>query len=67
MRIRTIMLATLALSVDGAGASTCQSPALRPLNQCMATASGIGAFCTHNQFYNPRPSASRSRKRPAYY
>ena len=35
-------------------------------NQCMATVSGIGGFCQRNSFYNPRPSASRSRKR-AYY
>jgi hypothetical protein len=33
----------------------------------MATVSGIGGFCPHNQFYNPRPPASRSRKRPTYY
>jgi hypothetical protein len=32
----------------------------------MATVSGIGGFCPHNQFYNPRLSASRSRKRPTY-
>jgi hypothetical protein len=36
-------------------------------NQCMATVSGIGGFCQPNQFYNPRPSASRSRKRAYYY
>ena len=35
-------------------------------NQCMATVSGIGGFCQRNSFYNPRSSASRSRKR-AYY
>jgi len=35
-------------------------------NQCMATVSGIGGFCQRNSFHNPRPSASRSRKR-AYY
>jgi hypothetical protein len=35
--------------------------------QCMATVSGIGGFCNRNQFYNPRPAASRSRKRPVRY
>jgi hypothetical protein len=33
----------------------------------MATVSGIGGFCNRNQFYNPRPAASRSRKRPVRY
>jgi hypothetical protein len=46
------------------GASNC---GFSTWNQCMATVSGIGGFCTHNQFYNPRPTASRSRKRPTYY
>ena len=88
MRIRTIMLATLALSstvlaqapasslpydpypwcavYSGrfGGASNC---GFSTWNQCMATVSGIGGFCAHNQFYNPRPSASRSRKRLTYY
>jgi Protein of unknown function (DUF3551) len=31
--------------------------------QCMATVSGIGGFCTINQFYNPcGPAGSRSSR-----
>jgi hypothetical protein len=36
-------------------------------NQCMATVSGIGGFCQRNQFYNPHPASSRSRKRQVTY
>jgi len=32
-------------------------------NQCMATVSGIGGFCTHNQFYNPGHRAARASAR----
>ena len=46
------------------GASNC---GFSTWNQCMATVSGIGGFCARNQFYNPRPSSNRSRKRPTYY
>ena len=88
MLIRTIMLATLALSSTVlaqapasalpydpypwcanyggrfGGASNC---GFSTWNQGMATVSGIGGFCARNQFYNPRPSSNRSRKRPTYY
>jgi hypothetical protein len=67
MCIRTIMLATLALSWTALAQAPARAPPYDPYTQCMATVSGIGGFCTHNQFYNPPPSASRSRKRPAYY
>ena len=46
------------------GASNC---GFRTWQQCMATVSGIGGFCSPNQFYNPRPAASRSRKRQVQY
>jgi hypothetical protein len=46
------------------GASNC---GFSTWNQGMATVSGIGGFCARNQFYNPRPSSNRSRKRPTYY
>jgi hypothetical protein len=89
MRIRTIVLATLALSTAvlaqtpasalpydpdpwcavyggrfGGGASNC---GFSTWNQCMATVSGIGGFCQRNQFYNPRPASTRSRKRQVTY
>ena len=84
MRIRTIILATLALSStvlaqapasalpydpypwcanyggDASGSSNC---GFLTLEQCRATVSGIGGFCDHNQFYNPRPGAARQRQR----
>jgi hypothetical protein len=34
--------------------------------QCMATVSGIGGFCTVNQFYNPCGSAGRRSPRYRY-
>jgi hypothetical protein len=46
------------------GASNC---GFSTWNRGMATVSGIGGFCARNQFYNPRPSSNRSRKRPTYY
>ena len=82
MLIRTIILATLALSStvlaqapasalpydpypwcanyggDANGSSNC---GFLTLEQCRATVSGIGGFCAHNQFYNPRPGAARQR------
>ena len=87
MRIRTIVLARLALSttvlaqasasalpydpypwcaVYGGRMSGSSNCGFSTWNQCMATVSGIGGFCQRNSFYNPRASASRSRKR-AYY
>jgi hypothetical protein len=48
------------------GSSNC---GFSTLQQCMATASGIGGSCEPNQFYNPRASAKRSKaskKRPSY-
>ncbi|MGA8561273.1 MAG: hypothetical protein WB685_17850, partial [Pseudolabrys sp.] len=30
------------------------------LDQCRATVSGIGGFCEHNQFYNPRSGQRRT-------
>ncbi|MGA7065842.1 MAG: DUF3551 domain-containing protein [Pseudolabrys sp.] len=87
MRIRTIVLARLALSTTvlaqapasalpydpypwcagyGGRMSGSSSCGFSIWNQCMATVSGIGGFCQRNSFYNPRASASRSRKR-AYY
>src|SRR5262245_53738112 len=46
------------------GASNC---GFSTWNQCMATVSGIGGFCAPNQFYNPRPTSARIRKRQVYY
>ena len=84
MRIRTIILATLALSStvlaqapasalpydpypwcanyggDASGSSNC---GFLTLEQCRATVSGIGGFCAHNQFYNPRSGSARQRTR----
>lgn len=48
----------------GGGASNC---GFLTWQQCMATISGMGGFCNRNQFYNPRPAATRSRKRPVQY
>lgn len=45
---------------DASGASNC---GFLTLEQCRATVSGIGGFCEHNQFYNPRPGATRQRYR----
>ncbi len=39
---------------DASGASNC---GFLTLEQCRATVSGIGGFCEHNQFYNPRSGA----------
>jgi hypothetical protein len=46
---------------EGTGGTNC---GFLTIEQCRATVSGIGGFCEHNQFYNPRPPA-RSRKKPA--
>jgi hypothetical protein len=45
----------------GGGGTNC---GFLTIEQCRATISGIGGFCTPNQFYNPRPAA-RARKRQA--
>ena len=77
MRIRMIVLATLALSttvlaqacrcaVYGGRMSGSSNCGFSTWNRCMGTVSEIGGFCQRNSFYNPRASASRSRKR-AYY
>ena len=47
-------------SGKGGGGTNC---GFFTIEQCRATVSGIGGFCEHNQFYNPRPT--RARKRPA--
>lgn len=42
------------------------------LQQCQASVSGVGGFCTHNNFYDGRPVTTpgdvvrSSRKRPAH-
>ena len=33
------------------------------IEQCRATASGMGGFCVINQFYNPKRPAKDARKR----
>jgi hypothetical protein len=33
------------------------------IEQCRATASGMGGFCVINQFYNPQRSVKGARKR----
>ena len=45
---------------DASGSSNC---GFLTLEQCRATVSGIGGYCDHNQFYNPRPGAARQRAR----
>jgi hypothetical protein len=45
---------------DASGSSNC---GFLTLEQCRATVSGIGGFCAHNQFYNPRPGAAHQRTR----
>jgi len=35
------------------------------IEQCRATVSGIGGFCTPNQFYNPRPGSHTRKKQPS--
>ncbi len=45
----------------GGGGTNC---GFLTIEQCRATVSGIGGFCTPNQFYNPRPAA-RARKKQA--
>jgi hypothetical protein len=45
---------------DASGSSNC---GFVTLEQCRATVSGIGGFCEHNVFYNPRPGAARQRQR----
>jgi len=44
-------------SGDAGGSTNC---GFLTIAQCRATVSGMGGFCAHNQFYNPRP-ASRQR------
>ena len=43
---------------DASGSSNC---GFLTLEQCRATVSGIGGYCDHNQFYNPRPGARARR------
>jgi hypothetical protein len=46
-------------SGDGGGGTNC---GFLTIEQCRATVSGIGGFCGPNQFYNPRPQQTRTRK-----
>jgi hypothetical protein len=43
---------------DASGSSNC---GFLTLEQCRATVSGIGGYCDHNQFYNPRAGARARR------
>jgi len=45
-------------SGNGGGGTNC---GFLTIEQCRATVSGIGGFCTPNQFYNPGGSAGRTR------
>jgi len=46
----------------GGGGTNC---GFLTIEQCRATVSGIGGFCTPNQFYNPRPGSRTRKKQPS--
>ena len=50
-------------STDSAFAAT--NCGFLTIEQCRATASGMGGFCVINQFYNPKRPAKDARKRHA--
>ena len=82
MRLKTIVLATLVLSTTVLAQGPASALPYDPNPWCAVYSgrmggasncgfrtwvSGIGGFCSPNQFYNPRPAASRSRKRKVQY
>jgi hypothetical protein len=58
--IATLVLATALFHVDRTLAAT--NCGFITIEQCRATASGMGGFCVPNQFYNPRRPAKDARK-----
>jgi Protein of unknown function (DUF3551) len=59
--IAALVLATALFHVDSTFATT--NCGFLTIDQCRATASGMGGFCVINQFYNPQRSAKGARKR----
>ena len=59
--IAALVLATALFHVDSTFATT--NCGFLTIEQCKATASGMGGFCVINQFYNPQRSAKGARKR----
>jgi len=57
-----LVLATALFHVDSSFAAT--NCGFLTIEQCRATASGMGGFCVPNQFYNPRRPAKDARKQP---
>jgi Protein of unknown function (DUF3551) len=58
--IAALMLVTALFHVDSTFATT--NCGFLTIEQCRATASGMGGFCVINQFYNPRRPAKDARK-----
>ena len=58
-----LVLATALLHVSGNESVAATNCGFLTVEQCRATASGLGSFCVPNQFYNPRRSAKDTRKR----
>jgi hypothetical protein len=57
-----LVLATALLHVSGNESVAATNCGFLTVEQCRATASGLG-YCVPNQFYNPQRSAKDTRKR----
>jgi hypothetical protein len=58
----TLVLATALLQAPGDNGLSATNCGFLTIEQCRATASGMGGFCVPNQFYNPRRPAKDARK-----
>jgi hypothetical protein len=61
--IAALVLATAALQVSGNESVAATNCGFISIEQCRASAAGLGASCVPNQFYNPKRSAKDTRKR----
>lgn len=61
--VATLVLATGLLHVSGNESVAATNCGFLTVEQCKATASGLGSLCVPNQFYNPQRSAKTPRKR----
>ena len=58
-----LLLATALLHVSGNESVAATNCGFLTIEQCRASAAGLGASCVPNQFYNPQRPAKGARKR----
>jgi len=58
-----LLVATAPLHVSGNESVAATNCGFLTIEQCRASAAGLGASCVPNQFYNPKRSAKDTRKR----